>query len=101
MPSCSRSESERDTKAVGGVVMCTCADMNGIAPVENGLVSSLATSRPSAPTTAKFGSMPSPTGAFDSPIFYTVPSPSNAWAYMHGPAGQCSPSTSSSGSSAS
>ena len=35
--------------------MCVCDDMNGIAPVENGLVSSRATSRPSSPMTAKFG----------------------------------------------
>ena len=32
--------------------------MNGIAPIENGLVSSRATSRPAASTTAKFASLP-------------------------------------------
>ena len=100
IPSSSRSESAIDTNAVGGVVMCTCADMNGIAPVENGLVRRRATSRPSE-TTAKFASLPSPIGFGDEPIFRTVPSPSNEWAYMQGPTAQGSPSTSSSGSSAS
>ena len=38
--------------------MCTWLDMNGIAPVENGLVSRRATSRPVASTTAKLGSVP-------------------------------------------
>ena len=44
---------------------------------------------------------PPPTGAACEPMRLTVPSPSNGCAYWHGPAGQRSPSTSSSGSSAS
>ena len=95
MPSSSRAASRFETNAVGGVVMCTCIDMNGIAPRPNGLVRIRATSRPSASTTAKFGSRPSPSGAGDAPIRRTVPSPSKACAYMHAPAGHCSPSTSS------
>ena len=49
--------------------------MNGIAPVENGLVRSRATSRPASSTMAKFGSCPSPTGLGDEPIRFTAPSP--------------------------
>ena len=100
IPSCSRSASSRETNAVGGVVMWACVDMNGIAPVENGLVRIRARSRPAPSTSAKFGRRPSPTGALLEPMRRTVPSPSKSCEYMHGPAAQRSPSTSSSGSSA-
>ena len=62
IPSSRRAASAIETNAVGGVVMWTCADMNGIAPIENGLVNSRATSCPAASTTAKFASFPSPIG---------------------------------------
>ena len=77
--------------------MWTCVDMNGIAPIENGLVSRRATSRPAAVDDREVRrACRRRSGSVTHPIRRTVPSPSNGCAYMHGPAGQRSPSTSSS-----
>ena len=95
------SESTIEINAVGGVVMWTCVDMKGIAPVEKGLVKSRATSRPASSTMAKLARLPSPIGLGEDPIRFTTPSPAKGCAYIHGPASHRTPSISSSGSSAS